>query len=55
MGDFIVKCITVTLCACFFMYFFYPRITYIDQHHRYDCITGKAEYYSTHFGRWNSL
>lgn len=52
MKDFIIKCVVVTLCACFFMHYFYPRTVYIDTDHRYDRFTGKAEYRAGYCGSW---
>ncbi len=53
LDDFISRCIVVTACISFGLYFFYPRYDFIDVTHRFDKVSGKFEVY-THIG-WREI
>lgn len=55
MKEFIIKFIVITLCLIAVISFLpLQRYEFIDKDTRCNKFTGKVEYYSHYFGKWNS-
>ena len=55
MNNFILKCITLTVCLMTFISFIpVQKYDFPDKNTRCNKFTGKVEYYSNYFGKWNT-
>jgi hypothetical protein len=39
------KCIVITACVWFLLYFFFPSYQFINEKHRFNVVNGKSERY----------